>query len=88
MSDVFWKYYKKASCGSIMDSISQEKMGNFSFPVYNKENQELIISYLDDKCEKVDKLIEIKNKKIDKLNQYKKSLIYEYVTGKKRVPEA
>ena len=49
-----------------------------------KEQQE-IVSYLDEQCVKIDKLIEIKQSKIAKLNEYKKSLIYEYVTGKKEV---
>ena len=53
----------------------------------SKEEQKLIADYLDKKCDKVDKLIFIKQQKIEKLNQYKKSLIYEYVTGKKRVKE-
>lgn len=47
-----------------------------------KEQQE-IATYLDDKCAKIDRLIAIKQEKINKLNDYKKSLIYEYVTGKK-----
>ena len=51
----------------------------------SKEEQKLIDDYLDKKCDKVDKLIFIKQQKIEKLNQYKKSLIYEYVTGKKEV---
>ena len=40
---------------------------------------------LDEKCEKVNELIKIKQQKIERLQEYKKSLIYEYVTGKKRV---
>ena len=35
--------------------------------------------------ESVDRLIAIKQEKIEKLQEYKKSLIYEYVTGKKEV---
>lgn len=49
------------------------------------EEQKEIVAYLDKKCDQIDKLISIKQKKIDKLNEYKKSLIYEYVTGKKEV---
>lgn len=45
--------------------------------------QQQIADYLDDKCAKIDRLIAIKQEKINKLNDYKKSLIYEYVTGKK-----
>ncbi len=49
------------------------------------EEQLLMASYLDEQCSKIDKLIEMKQAKIAKLNEYKKSLIYEYVTGKKEV---
>lgn len=49
------------------------------------EEQQQIASYLDDVCPKIDSLIAIKQSKIEKLNQYKRSLIYEYVTGKKEV---
>lgn len=49
-----------------------------------KEQQE-ISDYLDDKCAKIDELIKDKQTQIEKMEKYKKSLIYEYVTGKKRV---
>ena len=44
-----------------------------------------IVEYLDDNLIKIDRLIAIKQEKIEKLQEYKKSLIYEYVTGKKEV---
>ena len=47
--------------------------------------QQQIVEHLDEKCAAIDRLIEIKQQKIEKLNDYKKSLIYEYVTGKKEV---
>lgn len=49
------------------------------------EEQQAIVSYLDQKCTQIDSLIAIKQQKIEKLQQYKKSIIYEYVTGKKEV---
>lgn len=52
-------------------------------PFPTMEEQMAIIDYLNEKCAQIDKLIAIKQKKIDKLNEYKKSLVYEYVTGKK-----
>ncbi len=54
-------------------------------PLPSFEEQEQICDYLDERCEKIDRLIAIKQQKIEKLQQYKKSLIYEYVTGKKEV---
>ncbi|WP_326716731.1 restriction endonuclease subunit S [Vagococcus jeotgali] len=49
------------------------------------EEQRQIVSYLDEQTSHIDKLIEDKTKVIKELEDYKKSLIYEYVTGKKEV---
>lgn len=51
------------------------------------EEQEAIAKYLDKKCAEIDQIIEDKNAQLEILETYKKSLIYEYVTGKKEVPE-
>ncbi|MFR3625278.1 MAG: hypothetical protein ACLTU1_16850 [Blautia wexlerae] len=53
------------------------------YPAY--EEQKEIVAYLDKKCSQIDSLISIKQEKIEKLEHYKRSLIYEYVTGKKEV---
>ena len=47
--------------------------------------QQSIANYLDQKCKEIDELISVKKEKIEKLKAYKKSVIYEYVTGKKQV---
>lgn len=47
--------------------------------------QEQIANYLDTQCAKIDKLMTEKQSLIDDLESYKKSLIYEVVTGKRRV---
>ena len=49
------------------------------------EEQKEIVNFLENKCNQIDQLTSIKQQKIEKLTQYKKSLIYEYVTGKKEV---
>lgn len=85
-SDVFVRYYKYSSTGSTMESLSQEKLGNFIFPVYDLISQQQIVDYLDSKCSEIDTLIADKKRQLDILADYKKSLIYEYVTGKKEVP--
>ena len=54
---------------------------NVPFPPIKEQQQ--IADYLDKKCAKIDNLISIKQQKIETLIEYKKSLIYEYVTGKK-----
>lgn len=86
LSDIFNHYYSLVSNGSTMDSLSQEKMGNFSFPIFNIEIQHMITDYLDAKCADIDTILADKQKQLDTLTEYKKSMIYEYVTGKKEVP--
>lgn len=54
-------------------------------PPFNE--QKAIAEYLNAKCTEIDNLISIKLSKIDSLKEYKKSIIYEYVTGKKEVKE-
>ncbi len=53
-------------------------------PPQNEQKQ--IADYLDRKCSKINDIIKAKNKQLSTLDEYKKSLIYEYVTGKKEVP--
>jgi type I restriction enzyme, S subunit len=54
-------------------------------PIYE---QQRIADYLDSKCSKIDSIIQKKQELLANLDTYKKSLIYEYVTGKKEVPSA
>ena len=50
------------------------------------DEQQEIAAYLDEKCAAIDSLIASKESLITELEAYKKSIIYEYVTGKKEVP--
>lgn len=52
------------------------------------QEQMEIADYLDEKCAMLDALIEKKEKFVSEIESYKKSLIYEYVTGKKEAPQA
>lgn len=54
-------------------------------PLPHPEEQKSICEYLDKRCKAVDDTIKIKEKVVDRLSEYKKSLIYEVVTGKKEV---
>ena len=74
----------RASIVSTQLNLNIERSKEILVPVtYAKHEQQQIATYLDNKCAKIDRLIAIKQEKINKLNDYKKSLIYEYVTGKK-----
>lgn len=58
---------------------------NFKVPVPPLREQKEIARYLNDKCKEIELSIEQKRKQLELLSAYKKSLIYEYVTGKKEV---
>lgn len=61
------------------------KISTLPFLIPSLEEQYGIVKYIEKRLYDIDKLIAIKQAKIDKLQEYKKSLIYEYVTGKKEV---
>lgn len=65
--------------------ITATKLKNVYVPIMGLEEQRTIASYLDTKCSEIDSLITLKQAKIEELKEYKKSVIYEYVTGKKEV---
>ena len=65
--------------------FTKDKLSKVPIIIVKKEKETEIINYLDQKCTQIDNLIAIKQQKIEKLQQYKKSLIYEYVTGKKEI---
>lgn len=54
-------------------------------PLPSQKEQQQIVSYLDNKCSQIDEAITRSSAIIEKLEEYKKSIIYEYVTGKKEV---
>jgi type I restriction enzyme S subunit len=66
--------------------ITQKQIENLKVLVPPLPEQQQIAAYLDTKCAEIDSLITIKQQKIDDLKEYKKSIIFEYVTGKKIVP--
>ena len=68
-----------------MPKINQNELSGILITVPTKEEQKEISDYLDKKCTAIDTAIEQKQKLIEKLTEYKKSLIYECVTGKKAI---
>lgn len=71
--------------GNTSDFRSWDKVADIYVPNPIKEEQQQIADYLDSKCSEIDSLIADKKRQLDILADYKKSLIYEYVTGKKEV---
>jgi type I restriction enzyme S subunit len=75
----------RKSIGGAQPNISQIIIKNLFVLNPPFEEQQQIAAYLDEKCSKIDSLITEKQSSISTMKSYKKSLIYEYVTGKKRV---
>ena len=73
--------------GTAQPNLSAENLGKFKICIPSKEEQLTIVSFLDEKCALVDQILFETRKQLEKIQQHKKSLIYEYVTGKKRVTE-
>ena len=67
-------------------NIAFEDFGNSLIPVPPLSIQNDIATFLNTKCSEIDSIIADKQKQLDVLAEYRKSLIYEYVTGKKEVP--
>jgi type I restriction enzyme S subunit len=80
-------YFVKQMNIVIRASLNQELLGHLPVLLPSIDIQFKIASYLDSKCSSIDKAISTKEQVITKLEKYKKSLIYEYVTGKKEAPD-
>ncbi|QUN12685.1 restriction endonuclease subunit S [Clostridium sp. C1] len=65
--------------------ISATDIGNILISIPPIKEQKEIADYLDHKCSEIDSIISSKKQQLETLAEYKKSLIYEYVTGKKEV---
>lgn len=66
-------------------NIAFADFGNTYLPIPPIQEQQQITDYLDSKCAEIDSIIAEKKQQIETIEEYKKSLIFEYVTGKKEV---
>lgn len=78
-------YLARKAVGGGQPNISQETIKQLWLPIPSADEQIEISNYLDEKCRSVDALIAKKQQYLIEIENYKKSLIYEYVTGKKEV---
>ena len=67
--------------------LQADKFMNFIIPIPPYDEQVEIAAYLDKKCSEIDAIITKKETFLTELDKYKKSLIYECVTGKREVPQ-
>lgn len=96
IADGYYKYlFKEKGFIDVMNSytmslrdgknIAFDDFGDTFIPVPPLDEQQEIAEYLDNKCAEIEQIIADKKTQIETLDGYKKSLIFEYVTGKKEV---
>lgn len=83
---VYPEVFNFLGTGTTFKEISAHTFSNVTLPFPPVQEQHRIADYLDAKCARIDSIIQKKQKLLTNLDTYKKSLIYEYVTGKKEVP--
>ena len=70
---------------NLRHSLTEDQLGAIKQLVPPLDEQQEIADYLDNKCAEIEQIIADKKTQIETLDNYKKSLIFEYVTGKKEV---
>ena len=87
-SSFYSTYFELNSRGSIIVNITKQIMYDMPVPIPNTLAEQKSISiFLKQKNREIDHLIDSKQQLLTELEAYKKSVIYEYVTGKREVPQ-
>ncbi len=84
-STLIWTEIAIGGKTGTITNLHLDKIKEFKIPLPNIDEQKSIVEYLDKKCSEIDKAIADKEQVIEKFTEYKKSLIYECVTGKRKV---
>ena len=97
MLPAYFKYYIQGENDALLsviikdkttvESVDNQLLLSLKIMVPPIEEQKAIVAFLNYKCGYIDKILNNKQEQLNLLMQHKKSLIYEYVTGKKRVKE-
>ena len=85
LNDRFISNVEANSTGMSYPSINASKLVSFKIPIPPEEEQKRISFYLNEKCELIESLIKEKEELISDLESFKRALIYESVTGKRKV---
>ena len=85
LSKMFQKYIDRIKDGMGVPHLFQSDLREIEIVISSLDEQKEIVSYLDQKCSEIDRLIEKKTQLLEEMETFKKSLIFDYVTGKKEV---
>lgn len=89
LSNEFWHWFEIENIGNTtIIHLYQNRFAKFKLALPPIDEQKEIVNYLDIKCSEIEEILNSKIKQKEQMEQYKKSVIYEYVTGKKRVKGA
>ena len=87
-SDIVQKQIEDLSAmQSTRPELGIEGLKNLTVTVPPLKEQQAIATYLDRKCAEIDTILDDKRRQVENMKNHRKSVIYEYVTGKKRVKE-
>ena len=86
-SGAFYEEISKYINTNTQGNVGIDSIGRAKIPLPPVSEQEFIADFLDEKCTQIDELLQIKQSQLSSIKRHKKSLIYEYVTGKTRVTE-
>lgn len=85
LSELF-NYYLPTFLTSTVNQLTNQNLYNMVVPItFDKNEQDDIVNFLDEKCAFIDEVIRTKSEELEKVKAHKNSLVFEYVTGKKRV---
>jgi len=79
------QYIRETALYTIVPIINNQYLSSLKIVLPNRVVQETIVEYLDKKIGQINKMIAIKNEQIKNINKQRQTLIYDYVTGKRRV---
>lgn len=81
-----YKFLRFQAGDDVRDGLAASFVKKQRIPLPSLNEQNAITSFIDEKCSAIDATIADKQRQLETLDEYKKSLIFEYVTGKKEVP--
>lgn len=85
LMNVSFSFYRTFFTTSTVNQLTAAIFNGIEVPLPSVSEQQRIADFLDNKTYQIDQLIQIKNKQIENINKQRQTLIYDYVTGKRRV---
>ncbi|HFR3622421.1 TPA: restriction endonuclease subunit S [Streptococcus suis] len=79
------RFIKETALYTVVPIINNQYLATMRLVLPSENEQKIIVEYLDRKLEQINQMIAIKKEQIDNINKQRQTLIYDYVTGKRRV---